>query len=84
MHHKLCPSIGRKDNGSTEHAEHADGGGALLGQDEAFDFKPGLAEVEQQAEMQAGRFQIIQALRAMNVVDRRGDLQFNKVAYCGN
>ena len=60
-------SARRKDDGTTEHAEHADGGGALLGQDEAFDLKPGLAEGEQQTEMQAGGLQIIQALSAMDV-----------------
>ena len=37
-----------------------------------------LAEVERQAEMQAGGFQIIQALRAMNLVDRLSDLQFDE------
>ena len=68
----------RKENGTANHAEHAKGGGALQGQDDAFDLKARLAEVEQQAEMQACGFQIIQALRAMNLVDRLGYLQFDE------
>jgi hypothetical protein len=36
-------------------------GGALLGQDEALDLKPELADVERQTEMQAGGLQTIQA-----------------------
>jgi hypothetical protein len=43
----------RKENGTANHANHAKGGGALQGQDDAFDLKARLAEVEQQAEMQA-------------------------------
>jgi hypothetical protein len=68
----------REENGTANHAEHAKGGGALQVEDDAFDLKPGLAEVEQQAEMQACGFQIIQALRAMNLVDRLGYLQFDE------
>jgi hypothetical protein len=55
----------RKENGTANHAEHAKGGGALQGQDGAFDLLV-------QAEMQACGRQIIQALRAMNLVDRLG------------
>jgi hypothetical protein len=51
----------RKENGTANHAEHAKGGGALQGQYDAFDLKARLAEVEQQAEMQARGLQIIQA-----------------------
>jgi hypothetical protein len=65
----------RKENGTANHAEHAKGSGALQGQDNGFDLKARLAEVEQQAEMQACGFQIIQTLRAMNLVDRLGYFQ---------
>jgi hypothetical protein len=68
----------RKENGTAKHAKHAKGGGVLQVQDDAFDLKARLAEVEQQAEMQSCGFQIIQALRAMNVVDRLGYLQFDE------
>jgi hypothetical protein len=68
----------RKENGTANHAEHAKGGSALEGQDDAFDLKARLAEVEQQAEMQACGFQIIQTLREMNRVDRHGYLQFDE------
>jgi hypothetical protein len=54
------------------------GGGALQVQDDAFDLKARLAEVEQQAEMQACGFQIIQALRDMNLIDPFGYLQFDE------
>jgi hypothetical protein len=37
---------GRKENGTANHAEHAKGGGALQGQDDAFDLHARLAEVE--------------------------------------
>jgi hypothetical protein len=80
----LCPGSARrglsdhKENGTAKHAEHAKGGGALQVQDDAFDLKARLAEVEQQAEMQARGFQIIQALRAMNVVDPLGYFQFDE------
>jgi hypothetical protein len=43
----------RKDNGTANHAKHAKGGGALQVHDYAFDLKARLAEVAQQAEMQA-------------------------------
>jgi len=36
----------RKENGTAKHAEHAKGGGALQGQDDAFDLKTRGAEVE--------------------------------------
>jgi hypothetical protein len=36
----------RKENGTANHAKHAKGGGALQGQDDAFDLKARLAEVE--------------------------------------
>jgi hypothetical protein len=36
----------RKENGTANHAEHAKGGGALQGRDDAFDLKARLAEVE--------------------------------------
>ncbi len=68
----------RKENGTAKHAEHARGGGDFQGQDDAFDLEARLAEVEQHAEMQACGFQIIQALRAMNLVDRPGYLQFDE------
>ncbi len=45
----LVPRSGlsdRKKNGTAKHAEHAKGGGALQGQDDAFDLKARLAEVE--------------------------------------
>ena len=35
-----------KENGTANHAEHAKGGGALQCQDDAFDLKPRLAEIE--------------------------------------
>jgi hypothetical protein len=60
-----CAVPDRKENGTANHAEHAKGGGALQGQDGAFDLLV-------QAEMQACGRQIIQALRAMNLVDRLG------------
>ena len=68
----------REENGTANHAKHAKGGGALQVQDDAFDLKARLAEVEQQAEMQTCGFQIIQALRAMNLVDRPGYFQFDE------
>jgi hypothetical protein len=68
----------RDENGTANHAEHAKGGGALQGQDDAFDLKARLAKVEQQAEMQVCGFQIVQALREMNLVDRLGYLQFDE------
>jgi hypothetical protein len=77
----VCPGSARRgpsdreENGTAKHAKHANGGGALQVQDDAFDLKARLAEVEQQAEMQACGFQIIQGLRAMNLVDRPGHLQ---------
>ena len=40
----------RKEIGTANHAEHAKGSGALQGQDDAFDLKARLAEVEQQTE----------------------------------
>jgi hypothetical protein len=46
----------RKENGTANHAEHAKRGGALQGQDQAFDLKARLAEVEHQAEMQPVAF----------------------------
>jgi hypothetical protein len=55
----VCPGSaqrglsGREENGTAKHAKHAKGGGALQVQDDAFDLKARLAEVEQQAEMQA-------------------------------
>jgi hypothetical protein len=36
----------RKENGTANHAEHAKGSGASQGQDNAFDLKARLAEVE--------------------------------------
>jgi hypothetical protein len=72
----------RKESGIANHAEHPKVGGALQGQDDAFDLKARLAEVEQQAEMQVRGFQIIQALRAVNLVDRLGYLQFDEHAVC--
>jgi hypothetical protein len=68
----------QKENGTANHAEHAKGGGASQVQDDAFDLKARLAEVEQQAEMQACGFQIIQALRDMNLIDPFGYLQFDE------
>jgi hypothetical protein len=35
-----------KESGTANHAEHANGSGALQGQDDAFDLKARLAEVE--------------------------------------
>ena len=67
-----------KENGTANHAKHAKGGEALQGQDDALDLKARPAEVEQQAEMQACGLQIIQALRAMNLVDHLGYLQFDE------
>jgi hypothetical protein len=46
----------REENGTAKHAEHAKGSGALQVEDDAFDLKARLAEVEQQAEMQACGF----------------------------
>ena len=68
----------RKENGTAKHAEHAKSSGPLQAQDDAFDLKARLAEVEQQAEMQACGFQIIQTPRVMNLVDRLGYLQFDE------
>jgi hypothetical protein len=50
----------------------------LQGQDDAFDLAARPAEIEKQAEVQAGGFQIIQALRAMNLVDRFHRFQFDE------
>ena len=36
----------RKENGTANHTEHAKGGGALQGQDDALDLKARLAEIE--------------------------------------
>ena len=69
-------SVQSQENGT---AEHADGSGASKGQDDAFYFEARLAKVEQQAEMRARGFQIIQPLRPMNLIDRFGDFQFDKV-----
>jgi hypothetical protein len=65
----------REGNGT---AKHANCGGALQVQDDAFDLQARLAEVEQQAEILACGFQIIQTLRVMNLVDRLGYLQFDE------
>jgi len=49
---RVCPGsmqrglADRKENGTAKHAEHATGGSALQGQDDAFDLKARLAEVE--------------------------------------
>ena len=67
-----------QENGTANHAEHAKGGGALQVQDDAFDLEVWLAEIEQQAEMQARRFQIIQALHPMNLIDPLRRLQFDQ------
>jgi hypothetical protein len=50
----------------------------LQDQDDAFDLETRPAEVEKQAEVQAGGFQIIQALRAMNLVDRFRHFHFDE------
>jgi hypothetical protein len=48
----VCPGsaqrglFDRKENGTANHANHAKGDGALQGQDDAFDLKARLAEVE--------------------------------------
>jgi hypothetical protein len=68
----------REENGTAKHAKHAKGGGALQVEDNAVDLKARFAEVEQQAKMQVRGFQIIQALRPMNLVDRLGHLQFDE------
>jgi hypothetical protein len=60
-------------------AEHADGGGALQGEDDAFDREARLAEVEYRAEAHACGFHILQALRAMNVVDHLGAQRWSTV-----
>jgi hypothetical protein len=49
----------------------------LQRQDDAFNLEARPTEVEKQAEVQAGGFQIIQALRAMNLVDRFHRFQFD-------
>src|SRR5579871_6918553 len=46
--------------------------GELRGKDDAFDLEAWLAEIEQQTEVQSGGFQVIQALRAMDFVERFG------------
>lgn len=80
----VCPGSARRgpsdreENGTAKHAKHAKGGGALQVEDNAVDLKARLAEVEQQAEMQACGSQIIQGLRAMNLVNRLGYLQFDE------
>ena len=51
---------------------------ALQVQDDAVDREARLAEIEQQAEMQARRFQIVQALCPMNLIDPRRRLQFGQ------
>ena len=49
---RVCPGFAqsglsdRKENGTANHAEHAKGGGAFQGHDDAFDLKARLAEVE--------------------------------------
>jgi hypothetical protein len=80
----VCPGSAQRglsdkeENGTANHAEHAKGSGALQGQDYALELKPRLAEVEQQAEMQVRGFQIVEALRAMDFVDRLQYLQFDE------
>ena len=67
-----------KENGTAKHAKHAKGCGVLLGQDYALALKARVAEVEQQAEIQGCRFWEVQALRAVNIVDRLGCLQIGE------
>jgi hypothetical protein len=46
--------------------------------DHAFDFQARLGEIEQQAERQAGRLQIIGALHPMHVIQCPDCLQLNQ------
>src|ERR1700761_9776647 len=46
--------------------------------DPSLDLETKPAKVEQQTETQARGLEVIQALRAMNVIDRSGDLPFHK------
>ena len=46
--------------------------------DDALDLDSRLAEIEQQAQLQSGRFQVVEALRHMHVIESFDRLQFDK------
>jgi hypothetical protein len=46
--------------------------------DHSLDLETKPAEIEQQTETQTRGLEVIQALRAMNVIDRPGDLRFHE------
>ena len=55
---------------------NADKDGASQAQDDALDRQAGVAEVQQQAEVQARAAKVVDALGAMDVGDCLGGLQF--------
>ena len=57
---------------------HADKASALEAKYDAFHFEACPPEVDQQAQVQTGRLQIIQALRSMNLIDSMDYFQFNE------
>lgn len=57
---------------------HADGIEQLLPPEEAFDLQPGVAEVNQQAEIQSSRLEIIQTLRTVDIIQRSDRFQLNQ------
>ena len=57
---------------------HADKAGASEAEYDALHFEACLAEVDQQAQVQTGRLEIIHALRAVNIVEHSDRLQLNE------
>src|SRR3977135_1836444 len=57
---------------------HADKASASEAEYDALHFETCLAKVDQEAQVQAGRLQIIQALGAVNIVECSDRLQFNE------
>jgi hypothetical protein len=51
---------------------------ASEGPGRSLDLETKPAKIEQQTETQARGLEVIQALRAMNVIDRPGDLRFHE------
>ena len=71
----VCPTVKKMEPQNTQNTQRTV---PYRFRDDAFDVQARLAEVEQQAKMQACGFQIIQALRSMDLVDRPGGLQFDE------
>src|SRR5271166_161693 len=71
-------SMRRQENGTAKHAKHADGICASQAQHDAFDVEARQSEVDQQTQPQARRFEIVQALRPMNLVERPDRLQLHQ------